>query len=987
MLSKLIRQIAFILLAFSSVHGTANADLSDKLLADAKAATAFAVRDDSSGTAVCVDPRGLFITCNHVVEDRFQDGDEIQLVLHSGEPNQRTLRAFLIGRAQPHDLAVLWAPDAQDLTALPIAPVEGLEAGASVTSFGFPFGRARAEKGGDYPRVRVKTGKIKHLHRRIKRIDVIQLDAFLDPGESGGPILNDKGQVVGIIQSGVRKLSNGRSVSTGVSFGVAPIRVTELLHKPGYLPIAPRQIPFDERSTAIEVTIKRIPTFAEVDSGDLKATLIVKASETDRREYTLKRIGDDTFKATAPPMPESTGKLALAARLSYEGGTRGAVYNIRDDVFSVNGRELKFSEALRIEPGRTPKVFTRDGRLLFGKLGKLDPKITSPGTGWTKMEEAEVIEMEATRQIRGHTELEFEVSGPAGQTATLRRQIKLTNAPRFLYESHAIPALPEERIVPLPGIAGRVAYGGAGRFLIAQLTDIDLLAVCDLANASVVGVIPADATHARFAADRSHLVIVDNQARVIQRWDLETLTKNGEAELAFESPVEIALMGHAGDGPLLAITKHRTYAFDVSSLKVIALSGLEHLGTGGAQDADAWVSSSGRVMSIANFTAGPARHAIVHLDLPESKAHIEPYTGASIDRDTGGFIRLGQSGEFVWYGSGVAQLPMPPLNADNHRNRQRLVPVDGAPLCLRFRQDHVSPLDICSMQDGDVILRLPSLPELSFTRYQPDGFRHTMDMRFRIDWNHQRMVTVAADNRRIVIRELDLLAELKRRKSDYLFISSTPTVTVEPGGQYRYKPHVHAGRRIVSYTLSDPLGRDDDRSAYSPPPGMTIDSEGQIAWPAPEKLPAEGVPVELYVRDEAGHVVSQKFRITAAPRRVLRARVRVPATYNRGNPIVSGVHVRPGDTIRFDKPHGRWSGGKKPRWATGRPGANTYRGDRTGWMKLMVRVNGKDFSPDRTKPVTVTEATVLRFFCRDPRPHDNTGEMRIGLTIEPGSDP
>lgn len=69
-----------------------------------------------------------------------------------------------------------------------------------VVAFGYPFGIRLAFKEGEYPNPTVSLGRITALRKSQGTLQAIQINAALHPGNSGGPVLNDKGEVIAIVQ-------------------------------------------------------------------------------------------------------------------------------------------------------------------------------------------------------------------------------------------------------------------------------------------------------------------------------------------------------------------------------------------------------------------------------------------------------------------------------------------------------------------------------------------------------------------------------------------------------------------------------------------------------------------------------------------------------------------------------------------------------------------------------------------------------------------
>ena len=131
-----------------------------------------------------VDAEGYIITNYHVV-DR---ASEVNVELSDGSKH----RAQVVGIDPATDLAVLKI-DAANLTAAPWGKSSDMEVGDPVLAIGNPFGLARTVTAG----ILSATGR----HAVVERVnyqDFLQTDAAVNPGNSGGPLVNMRGQIVGI---------------------------------------------------------------------------------------------------------------------------------------------------------------------------------------------------------------------------------------------------------------------------------------------------------------------------------------------------------------------------------------------------------------------------------------------------------------------------------------------------------------------------------------------------------------------------------------------------------------------------------------------------------------------------------------------------------------------------------------------------------------------------------------------------------------------
>jgi S1-C subfamily serine protease len=168
---------------------------------------------EAEGAGVVVDSReGLIVASAHVIEHAY----DISVTLSDG----RRFQGSLVDADPNTDVAVIRVPVA-DLVALPMADSEALEVGDYLVAVGNPFGMGTA----------VSHGIVSALHRSGLHIggyqDFIQTDASLNPGNSGGPLVNLRGELVGIAAA----ITSPTGSSVGVGFGIPVNKVREAVDR------------------------------------------------------------------------------------------------------------------------------------------------------------------------------------------------------------------------------------------------------------------------------------------------------------------------------------------------------------------------------------------------------------------------------------------------------------------------------------------------------------------------------------------------------------------------------------------------------------------------------------------------------------------------------------------------------------------------------------------------------------------------------------
>jgi putative serine protease PepD len=158
-----------------------------------------------AGSGVIFDDQGHILTNNHVVDD----ASRLEVTLADGT----NVSGTLVGRDPGNDLAVVKIDVAKDkLRTAPFGDSDLLKAGQFAIAIGNPFGLDRTITTG----VISSTGRTRGDSGRRPIRNMIQTDAAVNPGNSGGPLLNSRGEVIGIntaIESPVRG-------SVGIGFAV-----------------------------------------------------------------------------------------------------------------------------------------------------------------------------------------------------------------------------------------------------------------------------------------------------------------------------------------------------------------------------------------------------------------------------------------------------------------------------------------------------------------------------------------------------------------------------------------------------------------------------------------------------------------------------------------------------------------------------------------------------------------------------------------------
>ncbi len=169
--------------------------------------------DSGSGSGFIVDPNGLVVTNEHVVEG----ARRVEIWLTNG----RRYDGDVLERDVIADLALVQIDSEHQFRVIPIGNPDGVRVGDEVLALGFPL----ADKIGSSLTV---TRGIISSTRTLGGVELLQTDAAINPGNSGGPLVNRDGEIIGINTSRVEETDSGRPVS-GIGFAVSVIELERRL--------------------------------------------------------------------------------------------------------------------------------------------------------------------------------------------------------------------------------------------------------------------------------------------------------------------------------------------------------------------------------------------------------------------------------------------------------------------------------------------------------------------------------------------------------------------------------------------------------------------------------------------------------------------------------------------------------------------------------------------------------------------------------------
>ncbi len=286
-------------------------------------------RSNSLGSGFIVDPRGYIVTNHHVIED----AEEITVILH----DDTNLKARIIGRDPKTDLALLKVEPRAPLPAVTWGDSEKSRVGDWVLAIGNPFGL-----GGT-----VTAGIISASKRDINSgpyDSYLQTDASINRGNSGGPMFNMAGEVIGV-NTAIYSPSGG-SIGIGFAIPSAQARtVIEQLRDHG-------RVRRGWLGVRIQTVTDQIAESLEMDKA--RGALVAGVTEAGPAERAGIRAGDVVVSFDGRPVPEMRDLPRMVAETPVDRDVRvGVIRNGKPVELKVRVGELPEDEKALAESGVT----------------------------------------------------------------------------------------------------------------------------------------------------------------------------------------------------------------------------------------------------------------------------------------------------------------------------------------------------------------------------------------------------------------------------------------------------------------------------------------------------------------------------------------------------------------------------------------------------------------------------------------------------------
>ncbi len=256
---------------------------------------------------------------------------KVTAVFDSGTKLERSAKAIIQAIDAERDLALLKVTGVQDIpAALKYSPMKLYET-MPLLSFGFPFGNALATSKGTAPAITVARATLSSFRNdEDGALSVIQIDGSINPGDSGGPVVDAKGQLVGVAVASVRN-------SQGIGLVVPAVELDRLCKgRMGELHVSTRKLA--NGKVAVKAEVGLIDPENAIRGVNFHYLLVKgKPAKVTRSETIARQIGVQKIKltveggiATGEVILDKFDGEMLAQAIPEGGSTQSAASGIKN---------------------------------------------------------------------------------------------------------------------------------------------------------------------------------------------------------------------------------------------------------------------------------------------------------------------------------------------------------------------------------------------------------------------------------------------------------------------------------------------------------------------------------------------------------------------------------------------------------------------------------------------------------------------------------
>ena len=699
---------------------------------------------------------------------------------------------------------------------LETGPIPGLLETTPVFVLGFPFGKLLTTNQAN-PAITVGKGSVSSIREDDHGEPVIvQIDGAFNPGNSGGPVIDSQGRLVGVAVATIK--------GAGIGLAIHSLQLTKMLQG---------------RIGAVEIKTKA------VNNGNAEMEAEVRLIDPVNRIRSV-WIGQ------APQ--GSAGRPREAAGGSWTALAPSEKVELKVDNQAARGKfTLKSSSKSRLTYDFQTAYTDGEGRTIYSQPGTFQVDFAG-GINLMSLG-CRIRPLASPRTVPGlFRSMAAESRARPGPTRGL-----IAGDPPV---SNWTPGQVEAggKVVPLPDSVKQVAVGGGGRYLILHLPSQRKLAVFDVQQSAVARYLPLAEDVIHFAAGATQVAVIYPNSKLLQLWELAT----GEKQRTVSLPgtltgdeIHQVSMGSASDGPLFVYLprEKRTLALDLKRTTTTQIR-WKHWGPDGGAYGPLHMRASPDGSLLIGWSGGWAGMEMAVFNNGRQVDSHDKFEFSNI------FALPRHDSRLVFAPWGIMSRDLTVAKIPELQ-KAYLVPSHdpGYFIALRGQRD----LPSSPSGKGDPA-GLPEVNEVAV--YSDDGKRlfvvnDCAELKSASDlyWEQRvhyypsagLLVTLAKQPGRdsLVLHRLNLVEQLEKSGIDYLVVLSRPP-SAAVGKRYTYQLDIRSRKGGVKAKLD------------SGPPGMEVSPQGQVTWSVPADFKEHEADVLLTLSDASGQEVFQRFKIPIA---------------------------------------------------------------------------------------------------------------------------
>jgi serine protease Do len=837
----------------------------------------------SVGSGFLVSADGVIYTNRHVIQPDPTIRGSIVLVGIPKSANPEVLDYFKAdvvytpATKDPLDFAILKVAAKSEYGAFKPLPLshEAIELGKSVAVIGYPYITSEMSV------LSFNKGNISAPRVVLEGHAYYQTDAAVNRGNSGGPLVNARGEAVGIVT--MRKANPD---NMGYALNLKEVRVAAALAKKKLAEARPEPGPLDPKHLPTQPSIKPEASAWNVVRGEARM---------DRGSLSVHNEGGTYWISSKEDLPENF-QIVMNCQVEFmKGGqiiypaqqsifrtlfVRFGTTDIVQDIMQPSGTRVQLSQdasslwkekqLIRTESKGSPEdpfvmTITRqkgtitvaiDQEIVFSYQ---DDKTRTPSAKLSvggclsrlHLGEVSIVKLDGEP---GATEVVAAVPSktPEDKPNKVGPPIVVPAADPPPLVVVKAPALEQDLVVKeIPSKIADVAVGGGGRYLVLYLPDVPELAIFDVSEAKVVRSIKLAEKDVKFAAGLDKLLVALPVSKTLECWNLASGVREQVAPLPIKEPLALAAMGSASRGPLLigageGPTNSEVVFVDIHSLKPLDIQRTGQARIEMGKGLHIRASADGTVFGIGR-TIVPAQ-GVQALVLSGNTAR------GYFNSDGAGHVVPGPDGRVIYTFRGLFTQDAKPLGRSG-REAPCTLPAHQGIYSLSFTL--ANPFNFNGGRGQRASVHMVG-DEQPITQVTPellagidlwDRSAFPAEKRIHFIPSAKVFITIPGSNDRLVLHRFDVEEVLEKSGIDYLFVTSLPPTWGRKGTTYRYQVGVKSRKGELKYRV------------VSGPVGLEVSKTGMVTWAVPTKASEQETDVIIAVSDQSRQEIQHAFKI------------------------------------------------------------------------------------------------------------------------------